>query len=218
MGWTGLAYVTYRAASFEWGKGVMEEGFSQAVDYAQRAIDIDPRAADAYYAMGQSLNAIDELERAQAAHEKCIELNPSHAPAYGALAQIRMFLGYPEETAGLCAPAFRLSPREPLRAIWLRTRALAALFLGDAAAAAADGQAAIAINPEYPSAYVVLAAALVKMSHDTAAAATVARLAAYHSHGTIAAVRRTHARSRRARYTVFLESMLRDLRKVGLPD
>lgn len=218
LAWTGLAYATYRAASFGWADYSLHDGMRQAVELAQRAIELDPRAADAFYAMGQSLNSLDELERAQAAHEACIALNASHAPAYGALGQVRMFLGHPEETATLCARAFQLSPREPLRAIWYRSQGLAALFLGDAEAAAADARAAIAINPKYPSAYVLLAAAECRLGRQSTVAEVLAQLPDAADYRTLADVRRTHARPRCARYSAFLEDMLSDLRKAGLPE
>jgi TolB-like protein len=218
LAWTGLAYAAYRAASFGWDERTLADGFWHAVELAERAIDLDPRAADAYYAMGQSLNGLDELERAQAAHEACIALNPSHAPAYAALGQTRMFLGHPEETRALCDRAFLFSPREPLRAIWHRSKGLAALFLDDPVSAVADAQAAIAMNAKYPSAYVVLAVGAMRLGQRALAESAVATLRSMPRFRTIAEVRAFHARPRRERYSRMLEALLADLNAAGMPD
>lgn len=217
LGWTGLAYAAYRAASFGWDERSLVDGYRHAVELAERAIDLDPRAAEAYYAVGQSLNGLDELERAQAAHETCIALNPSHAPAYAALGQTRMFLGHPEETAVLCDRAFLFSPREPLRAIWHRSKGLAALFLDDPASAVASAQAAIALNAKYPSAYVVLAAAAMRLGQRALAESAVATLKTMPRFGTVAEVRAYQARPRRERFSRMLEALLADLHAAGLP-
>jgi TolB-like protein len=218
LAWTGLAYATYRAASFGWAGYSLTDGLCEAVEFAERAIELEPRTADAYYAKGQALNGLGKVEEAQAAHKMCIALNASHAPAYGALGQVRLFLGYPEETAPLCAHALMLSPREPLRAIWLRSRGLAALFLGDAEAAAADARAAIAINSKYPTAYVLLAAAEYRLGRRSTVAEILAKLPDASEYRTVADVRRTHARPGYERYSAFLEEMLTDLRRAGLPE
>lgn len=217
LAWTGLAYVNYRGATFGWINDSMHDGLRRAVEYAQRAIGIDAGTADAHYVMGQSMNGLDDLENAQAAHQTCIELNASHAPAYAALGQVRMFLGYPEETAAFCARAFALSPHEPLRAIWLRSRGLAALFLGDALAASDDAYAAININPSYASAYVLLAAAQVRLGRPTVAAEALAKLPAISGYRTLGDVKHALARPRHERYSKFLEEMLNNLRDAGLP-
>ncbi len=217
LAWTGLAYAAYRAASFGWEDRSLTDGYWHAVELAERAIDLDPRATDAYYAMGQSLNGLDELERAQAAHEACIALNPSHAPAYAALGQTRMFLGYPEETRPLCDRAFSFSPREPLRAIWHRSKSLAALFLEDPASAIVDAQAAIALNAKYPSAYVVLAVAAKRLGQRALADSAVTTLRGMARFRTIAEVRAFHERPRRERYSRMLETLLADLRDLGMP-
>lgn len=217
LAWTGLAYAAYRAASFGWDERSLTDGYWHAVELAERAIDLDPRAADAYYAMGQSLNGLDELERAQAAHEACIALNPSHAPAYAALGQTRMFLGYPEETRALCDRAFLFSPREPLRAIWHRSMGLAALFLDDPLTAVADAQAAIAMNAKYPSAYVVLAVAAMRLGQRALAESAVATLRTMPRFRTNSEVRAFHERPRRERYSRMLEALLADLNAAGMP-
>lgn len=216
LAWTGLAYATYRAASFGWGTGSLEEGCRAAVALARKAIALDHRTADAHYAMGQALNALDELERAQVAHETCIALNPSHAPAYAGLGQVRMFVGHPEETGDHCLRAFALSPREPLRAVWHRTKGLADLMLGDPASALHEAEAAIALNPDYPSAYVLLAAAAMPLGDTVRAGQAVERLRAVPRFSTVEAVRRYHARPRRARFSALLERMLEDLRAAGM--
>ena len=218
LAWAGLAYVNYRAATFGWMSDSMQQGLRRAVEFARRALDLDARTADAHYAMGQALNGLDELEQAQSAHEACIDLNPSHAPAYAALGQVRMFLGHPEETAGLCARALLLSPREPLRAIWLRSRGLAALFLGDAMSAAEDARAALRINPDYASAFVLLAAAEARMGRLPAATQALARLPAISGYATLADVERALQRPRRPRFSRFLAEMLDSLRDAGLPE
>lgn len=217
LAWTGLAYAAYRAASFGWQDGSLQEGFRRAVALAERAIDFDPRAADAYYAMGQSLNGLDELERAQAAHEACLALSPSHAPAYAGLAQVRMFLGHPEQTPAMCERAFQLSPREPLRAVWHRTKGLAALLVHDTASASAEAEAAIALNAQYPSAYVVLAVAAHRLGDHARAASAIEMLRSVPRFRTVAQVREFHQRPRRARYSAMLEGVLRDLAAAGLP-
>jgi adenylate cyclase len=218
LAWTGLAYATYRAASFGWCEDSIVEGCRKAIELAQHALELDPRSADAHYVTGQSLNGLGELEQAEEKHRTCIALNPSHAPAYGALGQGRLFRGFPNETAIHCGRAFALSPREPLRAIWLRSMALAALFTADPSGAAEHARAALAINPKYPSPYLILACANLRLGLTAAAHEALKSSFDYTEWRSITEIREWHARPKGIWYTERLEEMLSDLRCLGVPD
>ena len=217
LAWIGLAYATWRAANFGWSATPRDLELDEALAHARRAVELDPRAADAHYVLGQVLQWKGEIEQAQSTLLACLVHNPNHAPAHGALAQSRIFLGHPEEAEAHCRTAFALSPREPLRAIWHWNVALAHLLLNDPRAALAEAERSMAVNSDYPFAYMVAAAAHRRLGESERAQAAFAAYLARSPFKTTASLRDRYARSSAPRYRALIETAFTDLEALGLP-
>ncbi len=153
--YTCLAYSEWRAAQFAWDPAPRPMLLQRAHDHVQRALVLDARDADAHYTLGLLSHFLDAPLQAEEALWSCLRLNPSYAPAYGILGIVRTTLGRPEEALPLCARAFAISPREPLRAIWHSVRAYALLALDRNDEALVQAQSGIVANADYPFNYAV---------------------------------------------------------------
>jgi tetratricopeptide (TPR) repeat protein len=79
---------------------------------------LDPRSADAHYVLAGATRFQGDLDRALAEYETAVALNPNHAPAHAQIGICWVLRGRPQEALPYYDRAFRLSPRDPLRAIW----------------------------------------------------------------------------------------------------
>jgi len=93
-------------------------GLKKAVEYANRAIELDAEYSDAYVALATALNAgvysgvhdVDNLqEKVQAALDKAFELDPMNSGAWSALADLKALLGDPD-AEDIFAKAMQLDP------------------------------------------------------------------------------------------------------------
>ncbi len=157
--WTGLAYLHTRAALYGWSPS-RPESQRLALEAGEKAVELDPRSADAYYVLGFAAHVANQLERARPMFERCLELNPNFAPAYFWLGWVEIFEGHPERAPPLVERAFRLSPRDGLSAVWRTATATAYVLTGDDAASIREARLGIADNPQHPINHAVLAAAL----------------------------------------------------------
>ncbi len=66
--------------------------FSQAVELFQRAIRLDPKFADAHFALGHAYFDIGRWEKAIESFQRAVELNPSDLEAQDRLEQSREML------------------------------------------------------------------------------------------------------------------------------
>ncbi len=169
-----LASCAWRAAQFGWeappDAAPDTPTLGIAMAHAERALDLAPDEPDAHYALGLVAYSRGETVRAEEALRHCLRLSASFAPAFGLLALVRTRLGHPEEAAALCDRAFALSPREPLRAVWHLALGWSALARHDAAAALDAAQRAMAVNPAFPTPYVVGAVAARMLGQEALAA------------------------------------------------
>lgn len=159
LAWNALAYCEWRAAQYAWHRRPRDELLAEALRHAARAVELDPRDPDAPYTMALCTFSLGELARAEAALGHCLALSPSYAPAHGLLGLLRAAQDRPQETAGHCARAFALSPREPLRVIWHWAEAWAALMMDRNGAALAHAQRGIQANADFPSCHLAAAVA-----------------------------------------------------------
>jgi len=97
-------------------------GFSQDPDkrveagklLVKKAMELDPRDAIAYFAIGRLLMLQGEHDDSIAALKKSLELNPNFAQSYHGLGFALTLAGELEEARKLTLTAIRLSPRDPL--------------------------------------------------------------------------------------------------------
>jgi tetratricopeptide (TPR) repeat protein len=60
----------------------MQDRTEEAEEAYRKAIELDPKHAQAYYTLGVVLGMQDRTEEAEEAYRKAIELDPNHAKAY----------------------------------------------------------------------------------------------------------------------------------------
>lgn len=211
--WNALAFSEWRAAQYGWSDAGYDPLLADAVSHARRATALAPSDPDGYYTLGLSTYTSGELEQAEASLRHCLAISASYAPAIGLLGLVRAVRGHPEETAGLCARAFALSPREPLRAVWHWTEACALSMLGRDADACERAHLGIAANPDYPACHLVAAVSAYRLGRPDAAARHVAVLRSS-AFSSIARLRRT---VRALHAEPWASDFLADLHRAGLP-
>lgn len=215
--WTGMAYLHTRAALYGWSPS-RAESQHLALEAGEKAVDLDPRSADAHYVLGFAAHVGNELVRARQMFERCLDLNPNFAPAYFWLGWVEIFEGHPERAPPLVQRAFRLSPRDGLSGVWRTATATAYVLTGDDVAAIREARLGIADNPQHPNNHAVLAAAL---AHDGKAADASAALEKfYEARGgpitlaEIVRVGRPTPEVYRQRFGRYLDG----LKKAGMPE
>src|SRR5262249_41967095 len=115
-----------------------------------------------------------DLDRTLAEYETAVALNPNHAVAHGAIGVYWIMRGRPQEALSYFDRAFRLSPWDPLRAIWHSWVGHAYVMLGEDRKALEEGKRSAAANPKYPGAYTVQASALALLGREAEARAALA--------------------------------------------
>ncbi len=152
------AYAYARAATYGWGLP-RREAIKLGITFGVRSVQLDPKNADAVYALGFLHYLAGETQKSQEQLRLCIELNRNHAPAYffNGLNLIR--LGRPRDAISWIERAFKLSPRDPLRSVWYGAIGRAQVLMEDDAKAIETAKRGIAANPKHPHNYAVLASA-----------------------------------------------------------
>ncbi len=216
--WTALAYMHTRAALYHWSSS-RQESLQRAIEAGERAIALDPRSADAYYALGFAVRVAGDEHRARQLFERCADLNPNYAPAYFWLGFLEIYDGDPAAAIPLIEKAFRLSPRDGLAAVWHYALGYAHLLMGDDAAALQSANDALGLNPKYPNALWLRAAALGNLGRlDEAKAALVAWNEVVPGVSTIADWEKQRTPAKNPRYLALDKHTIAGLRKAGLSD
>lgn len=215
---TCLAFCHWRRAQFGWSPSDdPQEPLRTAQAHAERAIELGVREPDAHYVGALVAYSLGETARAEEALRHCLRLSASHAPACGLLALIRTRRGHPEEADALCARAFALSPREPLRAVWHLARAWAALALHDPATALEASQRAMAVNPDFATCYITGAAAAQALGQHQLAQRWVGHLTKRTAFSSLHAVRHRLPAATEAAHQRQMDEVVELLRQASLP-
>ncbi len=212
--WNALAFCEWRAAQYEWSDRGWEPLLADAVAHAQRAVSLAPWDPDAHYTLGLATYTSGDLASGEANLRQCLELSSSYAPAYALLGLVRAGRGHPEETQELCARAFALSPREPLRAIWHWAEACAASMLGRDEEALVRASLGIAANPDHPFCYLVAAVSSMRLGKDTEAD----RFMSVVRRGAFNDVARLRSRLPTMRVEPWASGFLADLQRAGVAE
>jgi tetratricopeptide (TPR) repeat protein len=203
--WTGLAYAYTRAGVYGWSAEPRER-------LAQRALD-------AHYQLTLAFRHVGEMEKSNAAADKCMELNRNNALCYFGRGVNAIYSGQPEQAFPLMNKVIALSPREQIVALvhfWL---GYAAFLLGRDADAIDESQRCLALNDKYPDAYFLLAAAHAQRGElDAARTALSGYLKLSGGYDTIARLRARRVISRNPTYLSQIERLYAGLRKAGLPE
>ncbi len=211
--WNALAYCEWRAAQFGWSDRPWDALLADALVHAERAITLSPLDPDAYYTLGLATHTGGDFVRAEGSFRHCIEISASYAPAYGMLGLVRATRGAPEETAALCARAFALSPREPLRAVWHWAEACAASMMGEDEHALERATMGISANPDHPACYLVAAVSSWRLGSPEQARRYVAVL----GRTAFSSVTRLRTVVPAMRVDPWASTFLADLHAAGLP-
>jgi tetratricopeptide (TPR) repeat protein len=140
----------------------------------RKALALLPRSPLAHYARGTVLRAQDRFEEAIPDYEMAIDSDRNWLDAYANLGQCKLYTGSMEEVIPLLEQAIRLSPRDPMIAIWFGRMGLAHLLQSQFDKAIYWLEKAREENPEQPYLYSRLAASYALNGETHRAAAELA--------------------------------------------
>ena len=166
-----LAWTCLNAVYNGWAKSP-EESIKQALELAQRAIELDSSQADAFSLLGNIYLLTNQYEKAITEGERAVALNPNGADSHVWLAMILTSSGRPEDALKLIYKAIRLNPFPPN---WYFLSLGNAFFLmGDYNQAVEAYQKALQRTPDFLLAYIGLAASCsaANLAEDARAAAS----------------------------------------------
>ena len=109
-----LSLVLSMRAEFGWTKA-MSETISRAAQHAEKATALEPGLPFAHFAMGRLLSRrfIGDLDGANSAFERAIDLDPNYADAYAFAAIVQVADGRAEEGLATITEAFARNPVPP---------------------------------------------------------------------------------------------------------
>ena len=172
----GIAWSYWWEAQRGWA--VDREGWIRnGIEYAQRAIDVDPKDTIGYMQLGNLAQLQGDHERAIALREKAVALAPNDFQANWGLGAVLVAAGQAERAVEVLKHAMRVSPNHPVSLVWVLAQAqLVATHYQDAIETA-NRASARAPNRDTP--YIQLTAAysaLGRMEEAQGAAAELLRV------------------------------------------
>ena len=179
---------------------------------------LDPRSADAHYVLGFAIRAQGDIDRALAENETAVTLNPNHAPGHAGIGICWIMRGRPREALPYFDHAFRLSPRDPLRAGWHTWVGVAHMMLGDDRKALEQSKRSAAANPKSAGAFTLQAAALALLGREDEARAALAVRQQLGPPGLTITTIKEGTRSDYPEYSRLMERYYEGLRQAGLPE
>jgi adenylate cyclase len=138
------------------------------------ASKVSPPSSLSYYAKGQLLRARSRHEEAIPEYETVLALDRNCVAALAALGECKLYIGCIEQIIPLEEQAIRLSPRDPLIAVWNWWIGLAHLLQSRVCEAIPWFEKACRANPELPYVHSHLAAAYGLIGDRQRAAAELA--------------------------------------------
>jgi len=108
----GISDVHWYEARRGWSKS-RDESIRLGIDYAERAIALQPDEFIGYLSLGNMMYMIDDIERGAALREKAIELAPNSFVALGGFAIRLSEADREQEAIEMFERAIRLSPKHP---------------------------------------------------------------------------------------------------------
>jgi len=181
-----LAFVLLISGQVGWTTGGIGYGYQlsddlrhEAATLARRALQLDYDDPWAHFALGNCCFAERRTEEAVREYLKAIDLNPNFAIAYGSLGRALVFNGQYEDAISYFQKAFRMSPNDPLIAVFYSGMCTANYFAHRYDEAIEWGRKAIRERPGYTAAHRILCASLAmagRTEDAEAAAATLRQL------------------------------------------
>jgi adenylate cyclase len=171
----GLSQVLAMEVNFRWSEAPTEQ-LRRADGAVTKVLSMFPNDATAHFVKGEILRAAGRnYEAAINEYEAAIAINPSLAPAYGALGGAKIRAGRSAEAFAPLQTAVRLSPRDPLLNIWYFYICHAHTHLGQDDAAIEWCRRSVAVRPFW-IAYADLAAAYARTGREDEAQTAVVDL------------------------------------------
>ena len=160
---SALAYAGLAQGYGELGHSLfpVKGAYVRAKAAADKAIELDPTLAEAHLAVAMYKQYYEwEWEAAEASFKRAIELNPNLVMAWYQLAWLYELLDRKEEAIAAGIKTIELSPIGPFYVSWLAGQYRHA---GDYGKAIELAESVIALNPQYPVAWMVLGQAYAEM-------------------------------------------------------
>ena len=215
--WTNLSYAHSRAVVSRWSTS-RPEPLRLAREAGERAVALNPRSADAHYVLGFAIRAQGDIDRALEENETAVILNPNHAPGHAGIGICWIMRGRPREALPYFDHAFRLSPRDPLRAGWHTWVGLAYMMLGDDRKALEESKRSAAANPKSVGAFTLQAAALALLGREVEARTALAVRQQLGPPGLTLTTIKEGTQSDYPEYSRLMERYYEGLRQAGLPE
>jgi adenylate cyclase len=209
---SGLAFAAFIEVIFGYAQDPAAT-LQQGLRDAGRAVALDDRDDFNHFVLGRVFMMSGDGERAIAALEKSVDLNPSFAAAHGALGMALGWIGRWEEAIPLHSRAIRLSPHDPALWSFYHNRSFAYFSLDEFDQAIGDAKAAIRAKGDefWPHLALVLACSSLERHDEARAACARARaLKPDLSAASLETLLRTV-------HPPFQEKLLGALRNAGLP-
>lgn len=214
----GLAETLAMEVNYRWTDAPADQ-LRRAENAVGQVLSRFPSDATAHFVRGEIQRASGRnVEAAIGEYEAAIAINPSLAPAHGALGAAKIRVGRSAETFAPLQMAIQLSPRDPLLSTWYFYTGHAHLHLGQYEEALDWCGRSIALQPFWV-AYADLAAANALTGHEREAHAAVVELRRLRPDYTITEwLRDGKAWSDNVVFLAEFQRVTEGLRKAGLPE
>jgi adenylate cyclase len=174
-GYRGLGYAQFQAAMSGFQKRSLPEAQSSAEALARQAVGLDGADAEARTFLGEMLLYRGDREGALAESERALAMSPNLSSAHGWRGAVLIFSGRADEGLTSLDTSIRLDPRDPLLVLRLNHIAMGFYLSREYEAAIETARRGIRSNPDFPSTYRWLAAALGQLGRLEAARAALER-------------------------------------------
>ena len=214
----GLADTLAMQVNYRWTDAPADQ-LKRAEDAIGRVMSAFPNDAMAHFVKGEIQRAKGRnVEIAVTAYEAAIALNPSLAPAYGALGAAKIRVGHSAEAFAPLQMAIKLSPRDPLLNIWYFYIGHAYTHLGQFDPAIEWCRQSISVKPFW-IAYADIAASYAWTGRQSEAQSAVAELRRMRPDYTVARwLEDGKGWSDNAVFLTEFQRIGEGLRKAGLPE
>lgn len=145
LAYAGLADCYHVSADYGWR--VPREGYPKAVEYASKALELDPRLGEAHATLGWAYSIYEwSWNKAELELQRSIELSPSYATAYQWYALFLTYMGRLNEASVQIKRAREL---DPLSRVISLNQAMILLVTGRTAGALEQCQKLVEQEPDY---------------------------------------------------------------------
>jgi adenylate cyclase len=211
------AYAHARAAAYVGWSASRADSIRLGIAAGEKSVSIDPKNADAFYALAFLYTASGDIPKSQELLRRCMALNRNHAPAYFYYGQNLIRLDRARDAISWIERAFALSPRDPLGSVWHSAIARALISSGDDEPAIEAARKGIAANRDHAHNYAVLAGALAHLGRMDEAKAALGEFLRVQPGITIRRYRTIVTSDVQPGIKAY-ERLMSGLRKAGLPD